>query len=236
MAYIFTLIFFILVYICIICLMKYMKNTKIYNIIFASVVFGLYAILVFKIYKDVGFNDWNFQNALPTANISPFMFFSIPLSLLLPKKIKKYYLILISLLSVGMFLSPSLGCIYNAVIKYKFHFHFLLDYVAHFALSLWGIYLIKSNQISLTKKASIISASILVGVVTLMLIVNVILDTAFFGLSLNGKHNIYNNVIVSNSYLSAVIYYLGVVVVLFTGFLFQNIINKKTLIGNGNYI
>ena len=92
---------------------------------------------------------------------------------------------------------------------------------------LLGIYLVKSNQVELKVKVALISGSIIIGCALTMLILNVIFDTAYFGLSLNGKHSIYNMVLVSNSYLSALIYFAGLVGVLVVGYLFQLVINKK---------
>ena len=216
-------------YVFVIFLMKYMKNVKLWNAVFALGIFFLYLSYVQIIYRQVGASDWNFQNTLPVANISPFSFSITPIILLLPRKIKKYGLLLVSLLFVGMFLSTTLNCVYNTVINYKFHLHFTMDYISHFALSLWGIYIVKSGQVKLNKKDCLISSAVLLSVVTGMLIVNVIFDTAFFGLSLNGKHNIYNNVIVSNSYLSALIYYTGVIAVLFSGYFFQKKFNQPKI-------
>ena len=145
---------------------------------------------------------------MPYANVSPFMFTVSPLFLLLPKNVRKYCLNLISLLSIGMILSPLVSIVHNIVINYKFHASFLLDYVPHILLSIWGIYIIQSGQVELKIKSSIISGSIIMGVAVIMLILNVILDKSFFGLSLNGKHSIYNQKIVSNSYLSAALYFV----------------------------
>lgn len=226
MGYIIALICLIIVYIIVVYLMKYMNNIKLYNVIFASIITVSYIVFLSIIYVNAGPNDWNFHNALPCANVSPFMFCITPIVLLLPKKIRKYLMLLISLLVVGMFLSTVINCVYNAVINYKFHFHFLLDYINHFALSLWGVYIVKSRQVALTKRNSLISGSLLLGVATIMLIINLIFDTAFFGLSLYGKHNIYNVVLTSSSLLSAFLYYVGVVGVLFIGFITQQLINK----------
>lgn len=230
MGYIISLFVLIAIYILIVYLMKYMKNIKLYNLIFAGVITISYIVFICIIYFNAGPQDWNFLNALPTANISPFMFFITPFTLLLPKKIQRYFFLLISLLFVGMFLSTLFNCIYNALIDYKLHFHFLLDYINHFTLSLWGVYLIKSGQVKLIKKDCLKSSSLMIGVVTFMLIINVVFDKAFFGLSLNGKHNIYNIVLVSNSYLSALIYYVGVLIVLFLGFVFQKLLNRTKCI------
>ena len=228
MAYIISLLIFISIYIATIMLMKYMTNKTLTNIIFASLVFIPYIIFVLIVYFDVGFNDWNFQNTLLFANISPFMFSMIPIILLMPIKLKKHFLLLISLLCVGMFLSSTLACLGHFTNHSKFHHHFLLDYISHFALSLWGIYLIKSKQVSVTTLNSLISSLIIIGIALFMLLHNLIFDTTFFGLSISGKHNIYNNVLVSNSYLSAIIYFLGLIFVLCLGYIVNKELIKKS--------
>ena len=206
--------------------MKYMKNHTVTNLVFVCLTVVPYVVRSVIIYNDVGLYDWNFTNTLPTANVSPFMFTLVAFVLLLPKKVKKPLFLLVSLLSVGMFLSSAGGCVYNAVINYKFHFHFLLDYVSHFALSLFGIYLVRSKQIDFSTKNCLISGGIIFACATVMLLLNVIFDTAFWGLSLNGKHNIYNVVVTSNSYLSAVLYYLGLGIILFGGYIVSRVFSK----------
>lgn len=199
---------------------------RLVNMIASLSVYLMYLSLMYVVYSDVGFYDWNFQNTLPMANVSPFMFSVMPLTWILPKGAKKYLYLLISLLSVGMLFSAISSSLYNAIIGYKFHWHFMLDYVAHLILSAWGIYLVKSGQVSLGKRECLISGSLIVGVAAIMMGLNVMLDTAFFGLSLNGKHNIYNNVIVDSSALSALIYFVGLVVVLLLGYGFNKILSK----------
>jgi hypothetical protein len=228
-AYILTLVLLCALYAAGIYFMKYIRNFRLFNVLFGCLVYIPYLWLSCIVYNDVGFYDWNFQNTLPTANVSPFMFSSVPLLLILPPKAKKAVYLLISLLSVGMFGSAALGCIGNAAINYKFHFHFLLDYISHFALSLFGIYLIRTKQVEFHAKNCLVSASIIFGSATVMLILNLILDTAFFGLSLTGKHSIYNNVIVDNSYVSALIYYVGLLMVLLLGYGVCKMFQKKPI-------
>ena len=199
---------------------------RLVNMIASLSVYLMYLSLMYVVYSDVGFYDWNFQNTLPVANVSPFMFSMMPLTWILPKGAKKYLYLLISLLSVGMLFSAISSSLYNAIIGYKFHWHFMLDYVAHLILSAWGIYLVKSGQVSFGKRECFISGSLIVGVAFVMMMLNVMLDTAFFGLSLSGKHNIYNNVIVDSSALSALIYFVGLVVVLLLGYGFNKILSK----------
>ena len=207
--------------------LKHLRNKKITNGVFSVLIFALYVAVVIRVYISVGFNDWNFKNTLPVANVSPFMFTAVVVMHLLPRKIKKHCYLLICLLSVGMVLSAVFSCLYNAVINYSFHWHFLCDYLAHVLLSLWGVYLIKSSQVELNKKNAIISGAIIVGVAVFMLLLNVIFDTAFFGLSLNGKHSIYNVVLVKNSYLSAFLYFFGLLIVLVMGYVYSRLLSRK---------
>ena len=226
-SYIIELFLLCALYVSIITFMKHFRNYKLFNCLFTAFTFIPYLALCIVIYLDVGFYDWNFQNVLPTANVSPFMFFTAAFVLILPNKIKNHLFFLISLLSVGMLLSPLFACIYNAAINYKFHFHFTLDYIAHISISLFGIYLIKSKQVKVSIKNAFISASIIFSAASFMMILNVIFDKSFFGLSLNGKHNIYNNVLVDNSYLSALIYFLGLFTVLFFGYLVNRFFDNR---------
>lgn len=202
-------------------LFKYFKKKPLTNIIFVSIITPCYIALVVRIYFSVGFNDWNFTNALPIANVSPFMFFILPLFFALPKVPRKYFGILIALLCVGMFISPTASCIRYFSINYKFHAHFLLDLVSHYGLFLWGIYLVHSKQVELNVRDSLIGGSIIVAVALTMLIINAIFRTGYFGLHLYGKHNIYNVVLVDNSFLSALIYFTGLISALILGFFFQ---------------
>ena len=209
---------------------KILQKTFLLNAIFSFSAFILYIVHLLLIYLDVGFEDWNFQNAMPYANVSPFMFAVSPLFLLLPKRVRKHCLNLISLLTIGMIISPLISIIHNVVINYKYHASFLLDYVPHLIFSIWGIYIIQSKQVVLNIKSSTISGSIIMCVALLMMILNVIFDQSFFGLSLNGKHSIYNQKIVSNSYVSALVYFLGLLIIMIMGYLFHYFvikINKK---------
>lgn len=205
-------------------LMKYFTNQLITNIIFCVVVVTCYGVGLLINYQHNGIHDWNFTNALPTANVSPFMFAVCPIFFALPKSIRKYFGTLIALLVVGMILSPVFSCVYNFSIQYKFHPSFLLNYFGHIALALWGIYLVQSKQCKLKVKECLIGGAIIVSVAFTMMILNVIFDQSFFGLSLNGKHNIYNIVLVKNSFLSAFLYFTGLGIVLLIGYYFQKLL------------
>ena len=228
MAYIVTMVVLLAVYAMAVYLMKYLTNRKVANILFALSVFLPYICHSLYILSQDGFGDWNFQNTLPVANVSPFMFTGMLYVLFLPKKLRKYVFLLISLLSVGMLASMVVNCVSNALIHYKFHPHFLLDYIAHVNLSLFGVYLVRSGQVELTKKACAVSGGIIYSVAFTMLILNLIFDTAFFGLSLRGKHSIYTAVVSQESIVSVLVYFAGVFVVLLLGYLYGKLLQKYT--------
>ena len=60
-----------------------------------------------------------------------------------------------------------------------------------------------------------------------MLVLNLIFKTAFFGLSLYGEHNIYNNRIFESGIVSALAYFWGLSFVLLAGYFYQKVLNLK---------
>ena len=224
--YLVTIAALLAVFVACLALTRFFVNKLLTNIILVSITVAFYLVGVISSYIRNGPNDWNFLNTLPVANVSPFMFASCPLFFLLPGKARRYFGTLISLLTVGMLLSPTISCIHCFAIGYAFHWFFLSDYIAHIALAIFGVYLVYSKQVELRIKDALIGGSIVVDVAFTMLIINLCADTSFFGLSLRGKHNIYNQVIVENSYLSALIYFAGLAATLALGYLFQRSLEK----------
>lgn len=206
---------------------RFALHKKYINPIFAAIIFASYLYVAIYMYKDVGPNDWNFLNTLPTANVSPFMFCLTPLILIMPKAIRKYCMTLVALLSLGMLLAGLGGALGFMMRDYKFHWHIAMDCFAHIFISLWGIYLVRSGQVELTTKKAVRGGSIIVCVAVMMLVLNLIFDKAFFGLSLYGKHNIYNNVIFESGIVSALAYFAGLCTVLLAGYFYQKALNKN---------
>lgn len=225
MYYFISLPIIVILYILGLVLLGFLKNKTITNIVFCVLIVGLYIPTVVIAYIKNGPNDWNFTNTLPTANVSPFMFCICPLVVILPKKLNEYIKGLISLLVVGMILSPIISIVFNGIRNYAFHFSFYLDYVAHLLLSLWGCYFVITKQFDLNIKKSLISGSIIVAVALIMFILNCIFKTAFFGLAITDKYSIYNIKIVNNAYLSALIYFVGLAAIMVAGYFFQKLIS-----------
>ena len=209
--------------------MHYMKNCRTVNTVFFLLTTLIYWVYVLMAYLQVGSKSIYFHGVLATANVSPFMFTVLPIIYFSRGKLKEHLYLLISLLSVGMFFSPIFNAISYAVSGVPFHVLPVLDYVGHLSLSLWGIYLVRSGQVTLNPKKALTSGLVIVGVADIMLVLNLIFDTAFFGLSLKGKHNIYGNVLTENSYLSAIIYFAGLAVILLLGYASARLIEKHKI-------
>ena len=203
-----------------------MPKSKWVVAVFVALVFLPYIYCSLSILRSAGVDDWNFKNTLPTANVSPFTFFLCPLCLVLPKRIGKYFMTTIALLSVGMLLSGSVTCIFNYMRDYTFYLTFFLDVFEHLTLSLFGVYLVYSDKASLEKKDVLIGGGLIVGVAAAMLIVNLIFHTSFFGLSLYGEHNIYNAVLCESGIISAALYFAGLIGVLTLGYLYHTALKK----------
>ncbi len=228
MKYLIVFAVLLLIYIVGVVLAKYLaKHKNLVNVIFAIVIFASYFYVVRYMYFDVGPDDWNFKNTLPTANVSPFMFCLTPIILIMPKAIRKYLMTLVALLSLGMVVAGLVGALGFLARDYKFHWHITMDCFAHILISLWGVYLVKSGQVELTRKKALCGGSIIVCVAGIMLVLNLIFKTAFFGLSLYGEHNIYNNRIFESGIVSALAYFLGLSFVLLAGYFYQKILNLR---------
>ena len=226
MIYIKLIFVLLLAYVSVILLMRHMKNRKLTNFIFFFITYFFYVIYLLKLMSNVGYDNYYFHESLATANISPFMFSIMPVIYFSRGRVQKYLYLLVSLLSVGMLLSPVLNAVSYAINDVTYGVIFAWDYIAHLSLSLWGIYLVKSRQVSINPKDSLVSSFIIFGVCDLMIILNLIFDTSFFGLSLRGKHHIYYNVITDNSHLSAIIFFTGLCAVLFLGYLYSKFHSK----------
>ena len=203
------------------------KYKNFVNAVFVIAILASYLYVVIYMYYDVGIDDWNFKNTLPTANVSPFMFCLSSIILIMPKAIRKHLFTLVALLSLAMAMAGLGGAIGYVMRDYAFHWHIALDCAAHVFISLWGVYLVKSSQVELTRKSAFRGGAIIVCVAGLMLVHNLIFDTAFFGLSLSGKHNIYNNVFFESGIVSALVYFLGLCGLLCLGYYYQKVLDFR---------
>ena len=177
MKYLIVFAVLLAIYIVGVLLAKYLAKYKnVVNVLFVIAIFMSYLYIVRYMYYDVGPDDWNFRNTMPTANVSPFMFCLTPFILIMPKTIRKYLMTLVVLLSLGMVVAGLGGALGFVARNYKFHWHITMDCLAHVLISLWGVYLLKSGQVELTPKKAIRAGAIIVSVALIMLVLNLILN------------------------------------------------------------
>lgn len=188
-----------------------------------------YLLYIYISYKQLGFKDYYFIYCLPPSNISPFMFTLSIFTLFLPKKINKFIFLVYSNLIVGMLFSPILSDVYWISQNNIYHILRTLDSFSHVMLSLFGIYLVLTKQVEVTKKSFFISLILMYSLVLVMIILNIIFNTEFFGLAFNGHHHIYQIVLTSSPILNIIYYICGLFLVLLASYSVENIISKKLL-------
>ena len=118
-----------------------------------------------------------------------------------------------------------LTTVFNALREHALHWTIVFDIAAHAVPSLFGVYLVKTEQVDLEIQNSLKSGGLIVGVAVGMML-NVIFHTSFFGLSLYGNHNKYNFVVCENGYLSAAIYFCGLCGIFAVGYFYQKLLKK----------
>ena len=195
-------------------------RTRLVQFVYAFTIVALYLYCVSRIYGGVGLDDWNFRNALPTANVSPFSFFCCLFFPFLPRASRRVLGGTFALLSFGMLTAAVLTGVYNILRNYTLHDTYVCDIAAHLVLSLFGVYLVQSGQVRLRVRDLVPGGLYIVVIALAMLVLNAVFGTAYFGLSFAGRHNIYG-VVLPNAYLSAAVYLTGLVGVLCVGGFFQ---------------
>ena len=132
-------------------------------------------------------------------------------------------------MALGMLVAGIFNCVFNIARNYRFHWHMGLDSILHASVSLYGIYLVRTGRARLDKKTCLIGGAFMWVVAGCMLLLNVIFHTAFFGLSVYGEHNIYGVVLSDSGVVSAVIYFVGMTIVLALGTLYQWLVNGRRI-------
>jgi len=202
--------------------MKYLVQfRKFSDVDFPFLIFILYFIGIVLLLLQVGFKNWDYVTLLPLGNVGPFMFFTLPFLFVLPKKIRKYYLTLVALLSPAMLIYGLMRGVVLIATATKSYATYVIDIICHTLFSLYGVYLVRSEQVDIDIKHSLISSAIILVVALFMLALNAIFHTHFFGLSLYGDHSIYSLIFLDSAALSVLLYFVLLVVALGIGYLFQ---------------
>ena len=167
-------------------------------------------------------------------NISPFTFTFMPCMILLKGKIAEFFKSAIAFLSIGMIIAMLVSPHYAYYMDFVHtaELHYLFDAMAHLNCSLFGIYLVLTGQVKLTYKNFVRAAVFMYTVITLMVTLNAVFGTNFFGMCPYGGYSIYMINIFEEYWATLLAYYLGVMLVLYLGFEFNYAVNrlgKRTL-------
>ncbi|MGI6377925.1 MAG: hypothetical protein ACOX0I_02525 [Bacilli bacterium] len=200
---------------------------KVTTILMTLLIFIPYVFSLINYYCNYdGVTGWHFKYTLPTANISPFMFFMVFVVLFLPKIIQKHFYLLMALFSFVMVVAGIGSPVYYAFFYHYYYSFISIEWITHLTMAFFGIYLLLTKKIEVTVKNCVKASMIIYVTVAIMMILNIILGTAFFGLAFNGKHNIYTLIVISNPYLSALVYVIGLTCFLIIGYWFLKFIKR----------
>ena len=155
------------------------------------------------------------NSILPFGNYSPLIFTCSTILIFIPEKWCAWFKYFIGIMWLPMIAASLYNSIGYTWLQGPYSYTCItFDCFAHGLIGLYGFYVLYNKVIVYDKKKLIILLSCIIVVPVIMLILNAIFDTSFFGLNLNGKHNIYNVVLTDNSYISALIYFLGLAALL----------------------
>ena len=174
------------------------------------------------------------MDVIPLSKLSPFIFATVFFINFMPKVIKKYYYTILSTLilamaCVGIFSSLADGLM-NDMNYFVVWMYF--DSFSHIAIALFGIWLLITGQTSLDRKTLFICLGILYTFLLLLICVNLIFKTNFFGFSVYGDHNIYG-IVINPWMVSFIVYFAGLtVIVVADWFLCKAIASKMRLSTN----
>ena len=198
-------------------LLKKNNHHRLINTIFASIILILHTCDI--IFSAIEGNGLNLKNVTPISNISPFIFTIIALTIFLPCRINKYIYKYIAIFQWALFIAAFYVPIAALIKQDSTYFSFaIFDSVAHIVTAAFCYYLRKTKQVDVSFKEFGYISLITSSLVVVVIIINLICHTNFFGLNFYGNHNIYGSVIVEDGFLSAFIYLSGLALALWSGY------------------
>lgn len=199
----------------IICFYRDKINTKIINIVF--VIFDL----IFYFIWNLGMYEhgWLKDGFETLGNISPMIFTVIPLTLIMNDKVKEYAYSAIAFLWVGMFLALFISPEYTYLFSYNTNANVLYtgEALCHMLASLFGIYLILTNQVKINFKSWLKSIVFMYSIIGFGVFLNYFFHMGNFGMNPYGGYSIYFLDIFGTFEATLIAYLLGVLVILTIG-------------------
>ena len=209
-----------------ICLYSKKINVKVFNIVFIVLDVIFYFIWNVGMYE----RGWLEDGFETLANISPFTFTLIPFTLLMKDKVKEYAFAAIAFLWVGMFLALFISPEYTYVFSFNTEASVVYtgEALCHMLASLFGVYLILTEQVKLSFSSWLKSLTFMYCVIFFGVFLNYFFHKNNFGMDPYGNYSIYMIDIFGTFEATLIAYLLGVLVVLTVGMQAGYVMQKLT--------
>ena len=197
------------------CFFREQINIKVFNLIFVILDVFFFFLWNLAMYPKGKLDD-GFETL---ENISPLMFTLIPLTYFLKGKVKDYCFSAIAFLSVGMLVAMYASPEYEYVFTFRREADFMYtsEALCHMLCSLFGAYLVLTNQVKPVFSSWIKSIVFMYSFITFGVILNFVFHKGFFGMDPYGDYSIYMIDIFGSFEATLVAYYIGVLLVLTIG-------------------
>ncbi len=206
------------------CLYRRKMNVKIWNFVFVMV-----DIVFFFLWNLAGYQrGWLDKRFMTLDNISPFTFTIIPLTYFMNKKTKDYAFSAIAFLSVGMFVAMIFSPEHAYLFSYTADASFLYttEALCHLLCSLFGVYLVLTDQVKADGKNLVKSVVFMYLVIGFGVFLNYVFHKDFFGMDPYGNYRIYMLQLFGSFWATLIAYLLGVLVVLISGMQFTALLRR----------
>lgn len=208
------------------CLYRQHLSVKVGNLIFVILDIIFFFCWNLAMYPKGKLND-GFETL---ENISPLMFTLIPLTCFMKGKVREYCFAAIAFLNVGMlvamYASPEYEYVY--VFRREADFMYTSEALCHMLCSLFGAYLVLTNQVKPNFSNWIKSMIFLYTIITFGVILNFVFHKGFFGMNPYGDYSIYMIDIFGSFEATLAAYYIGVLLVLTIGMQVGALLDKLT--------
>ncbi len=207
-----------------ICFYREHINTKIFNAVFVVVDAVFYFIWNIGMYRH-GWLEGGFQTL---GNISPMIFTVTMLIPFMSDKVKDYAFSAIAFLWVGMFIALFVSPEHSYLFNYRTEASVLYtgEALCHMLASLFGIYLILTDQVQTNLRALGKAAVFMYSVIGFGVFLNFFFHKANFQMDPYGGASIYFFDLFGSFEATFVAYLLGVMVVLIMGWQFGMLLEK----------
>lgn len=198
-----------------ICLYRENINVKFFNGVFIVLDVVFYFVWNLGMY-EYGWLEDGFETL---GNISPLMFTIIPLTCFMKGKVKDYAYSAIAFLWVGMFVALFVSPEYSYIVSYNTDASVVYtgEALCHMLASLFGIYLILTEQVKIDLSTLLKGAAFLYSIILFGVFLNYFFHKRHFGMDPYGDYSIYMIDIFGTFEATFIAYLLGVFVVLTIG-------------------